>query len=573
MKRAFTILANRQRKVLLVNVPPQAERQITEFFLAKPTRKDGVWLVPERFAVALSRYYTALCVDDSFHEWEVDWYSYESVMSRIPIQLKNYNGGYEADIVAHTLSTRHHGILADMGGGKTIMVLECVAQASPGLVFVPPAVWFNAYANKTKAADGGPMGDLTRYYKWMRYSSIMGSANKNARTASLRVGRDLWAVSPYLAGGVVDQLMELPVGTLGVDESDLMRDPECELAKAAFTLRDRAPFRTILSGYPDPTDIGDLWAQISFLAPGRLGTEREYIERFASSKSRRIRDCKFDDAEKNKEALTEISAANLVTSLRIEEVWPQAEHLPCIPRVVNVTLTPVERAAYNEMEATLELRHGAEVIRKPHSGARDIVLREICSGFVYRDRKSKGRSGARAIRLTQNPAKLQATRKLMNLSPERGGFRGMQVVIWYQFDEEVSYLTEYMEDARISHGLFVGNSRSALQALNAFTSEKIRVLLTHEKSASHGIRLHHSWGMLWYTLSWSSRGFEQGKRRIWRPGQKRVPSIKMLVCRDTREQDVLRSLQEHGRRKNTTEEILQQNRIPLSFPRRIGATA
>ena len=63
-----------------------------------------------------------------------------------------------------------------------------------------------------------------------------------------------------------------------IDEAQAIRNPETDLARAAYALR--ATFRMSLTGTPVENRLVDLWSQLHFLNPGLLGGRSDFEDRY-----------------------------------------------------------------------------------------------------------------------------------------------------------------------------------------------------------------------------------------------------------------------------------------------------
>src|SRR5262249_22448081 len=93
-------------------------------------------------------------------------------------------------------------------------------------------------------------------------------------------GADLTLTSYPLLRNDVDALAEIAWDTVVLDESQTIKNPDSQVARAAYRLR--AGWRGTLSGTPVENRLDELWSQIHFTNPGLLGGRTDFAERWAA---------------------------------------------------------------------------------------------------------------------------------------------------------------------------------------------------------------------------------------------------------------------------------------------------
>lgn len=78
-----------------------------------------------------------------------------------------------------------------------------------------------------------------------------------------------------------EKLAAVDWDTLILDETQIIKNPDSQIAKAAHRLR--GGFRIALSGTPIENKLDDLWSQFQFLNPGLLWKRSEFLERFGDA--------------------------------------------------------------------------------------------------------------------------------------------------------------------------------------------------------------------------------------------------------------------------------------------------
>jgi len=517
----------------LLDAPEGIRRDAQHWFGAK--ERDGVLIVPHRKIHALISYYRPK-VDQRLSDWIDQQFTAKEVFKRVSPHLKSYRGGYEAVAVARAIGTRRHGLFCGMGGGKTTMACEIALQTGPTLLVVPPLVWDNAYVNDEPDKDGKPQGDLTRWYrKKLRWVEILGSRKQAERTGALRNPADIYAVSSHLLHVLKDELKDIPFATIIIDESAMIKDYNSSMAKAVEEIAPYAHFRFVLSADPSPNDIGDLWPQVNFVDPNIFNSAADFEADYGKRGRWKV---EYKDPYKNAAALEKLKNSGLFTSIPQQVFWPNAPGFR-IEKVM-VSLNDAERAAYDAMRESMSLRLGGQTISDGSELERTMKLRELAGGFVYSNNRKA---------IPVEPGKpTTKQRALVHLL--RNQCKGQQVIVWVHFRYEYDVVSKLLQKMGIKHGILRGRDRHSRQAMIDFAAGRIRVLVTHQRTASHGLRFHNCYNSIYLTLDYSNEAFYQSIGRIHRPPQTRQCRIWLIIAQKTVDEaicEVLEGKSEHRR--------------------------
>ncbi|XXF75383.1 DEAD/DEAH box helicase [Myxococcaceae bacterium GXIMD 01537] len=152
------------------------------------------------------------------------------------------------------------GILADdMGLGKTLQTL-CVLGPRT-LVVCPTSVLPNWAA------------ELKRFRPSLRVATYHGPGR------ALDESADVTLTTYALLRLDAAVLGARPWGTVVLDEAQAIKNPDSQVARAAYGLR--ADFRLALSGTPLENRLEELWSLMHFANPGLLGGRGDFSERIA----------------------------------------------------------------------------------------------------------------------------------------------------------------------------------------------------------------------------------------------------------------------------------------------------
>lgn len=181
-----------------------------------------------------------------------------------------------------------HGILCDdMGLGKTLQSI-CIMAGDHHLR--------DAAYKKNKSADSVPLPSivvcpptLTGHwvYEVQKFCSnqylnplhYTGPPTERTRLRSRVKKHNLVVVSYDIVRNDIDFFRTIDWNYCILDEGHIIKNGRTKLAKAIKQLN--ACHRLILSGTPIQNNVLELWSLFDFLMPGFLGTEKQFIARFA----------------------------------------------------------------------------------------------------------------------------------------------------------------------------------------------------------------------------------------------------------------------------------------------------
>lgn len=540
-------------KVQIVDVPAGGVRDsIMRRFAAAPLPGDALGIHPRLILALMAHYGEALAVEDSVTEWLDRQLEPTKLRQRIAPFVKAYKGGYQIDIIVRALVARHFGIFLHGGGGKTICALEIARLLGPTLIIVPPTIYESAYA--------GADGDYQKFYRGayksddgrqilLKLSAVMGDTKSSEpRKEALRQAADVYVVSPHILGGAVfEELLDLPLACIIVDESTLFKSPDAKKVEVLHELSKRAKYRFVMSADPAPKDVGELWAQFEFLMPGFFGTYDQFCNEYGTSTKYGY---VFKDDIAKQAVLEKIKPYCVM--LTMNDLWPDRPQEHLVP--VMCQMSEQQQRLYTSMQDDFRLRINEKDIEVGVPMAQLMKLREITAGFVYDSR-------GKAQRIPGH-AKLVALRRLIQerlLKKDAKGNKVLeQAIIWTQFKDEYPMLEEVLTKWGISHGFLTGRDGKSFQAMRDFTSRKIRFLVTHPRTASHGLRFPQCRNQIFYSMMYSPDEFTQARLRTYRPPQVRDCYQYLLLCEGTVDEEIWAVQQGHQQWHEMAHRILGQ---------------
>jgi SNF2 family DNA or RNA helicase len=410
-----------------------------------------------------------------------------------------------------------------MGLGKTIQALAMMESLpGPHLVVCPSSLVWNW---SREAAAFCPQ---------LRVLTIEGS--ERAGQFAKIPNHDLVITSYALLRRDAEHYKALAFSTTTLDEAQHIKNPDSQNARAACAIRSKARF--ILTGTPLENSIRDLWSLFDFLLPGYLGTRKDFQERY------------------EKPLAAGESAGVWPRLLRRVKPWmlrrTKSEILkelpPKIEQVVQVELTPDQKAAYTQLQ--IAARAEVDAARASGGTARMKVLtallrlRQACCDLRLLNGESKAPS-----------AKLEALLELLGEAVD-GGHR---TLVFSQFTSMLDLIAPALDEAGISWCRLDGSTKDRGAVVERFQSDPtISVFLISLKAGGSGLNLTGADTVIHFDPWWNPSVEAQATDRAHRIGQKNVVTSIKLIARDTVEDRVLEM---QAKKKTLSMELLDPESV------------
>ncbi len=310
--------------------------------------------------------------------------------------------------------------------------------------------------------------------------------------------------------------------TIVLDEAQTIRNPESQVAQAAYRLQ--GDFRICLSGTPVENSLDDLWSQFHFLNPGLLGSRPEFSTSFADPIA--AGDVHATDGLRRR--VTPFILRRLKRDVA-HELPPKTE------LVLECELTREERTVYEAIAGTAR-REVSDMFARNESMASvlEVLLRLrqtcCCLGLLpgYED------SSSSKIELLLE--RLLASRA-----------QGHKALVFSQWTSLLDLIEKIVAQHGISFARIDGSTEERGAIVNEFQSESgPDVLLLSLKAGGLGLTLTRADHVYIVDPWWNPAAEDQAADRAYRIGQTNPVFVHRLVARDTIEERIL-SLQEHKR--------------------------
>lgn len=414
------------------------------------------------------------------------------------------------------------GLFLDMGMGKTVTTLTAVKelkyhrfQVRKVLVIAPKKVAEGTWTKEKNKWD---------HTKMLRVSQVLGSEAKRIR--ALNTPADLYIINRENVCWLVDYYRNSwPFDMVIIDESSSFKSHKAKRFKSLASVGSRIVRMVELTGTPSPHGLEDLWSQVYLLDGGeRLGRRfTQFRERY------------FEPGDRGQNVIYNYRAKPGTKESILEKISDicismKAEDYLQLPEItyheIPVELDRKARKAYTDMERkmVLELPEDEEDISVTSAAALSNKLLQLANGAIYDEFRNVHEI---------HSCKIEAFLELVE------SLQGKPVLVFYNFQHD----KERIKKALAKTGLRIRELKTT-EDEDAWNRREIDVLLTHPASSAYGLNLQQGGNhVVWFGLTWNYELYSQANKRLHRQGQTERVIIHHLVSSDTRDEDVMRSLE------------------------------
>jgi len=435
-------------------------------------------------------------------EFQGELRNYQQIGLQWLLQLDHFNFG---------------GILADdMGLGKSIQIIAFIqalsAASKPSkphpiqLLVVPTTLLFNWISEFNKFAPNLQILDF-QHAQRERHTDHFESYDV--------------IISSY--GSLVSDinfLKKYKFSYVFFDESQYLKNPDSLRYKAAAQLQSKG--KIALTGTPIENNSMDLYAQMSLVCPGLLGSKKYFKDVY----SRPID--AFDDY-KRRRSLQEKIKPFILRRTKAEVATELPEKLEMI---VYCELGPTQRHIYEQYEREfrdfIDAHTGEEIRKSPMHILKGLMkLRQICNNpALISDDKNRFVSESSKINY------------LVEQVEEKAIFQ--KIVIFSQFVSMLDNIKEALQLKGIKSLMLTGKTKNRANIIQEFQeNEQERVLLLSLKAGGTGLNLTAA-SLLFLVDPWWNPAVEaQAIDRIYRIGQQQAVTAVRLISPNTIEEKIM----------------------------------
>ncbi len=463
---------------------------------------------------------------------------------------------------AHAFQSRLDGSLAGvgMGGGKTKIAIGLLEEwrASHVLICCPKSVvdvWPKEFAKHSEADWKITFGAVisTRTGRPKKTTSVKDRAEQIATDIELfdaNPADGIAVVVNYEAmwqGALGELLLSREWDAVILDESHRIKAPGGAASKYVARLRDKAKRRVCLTGTPQPHSPLDIYAQARFIDPGVFGTNfARFRNRYAIMKEIRAAGGRFvkvidkDAGDNGYQRLDELADKIASFSFIIEQ--DELDEYLGLPEAIDLdrhcTLSPKSQKVYDEVWNELAVTLDEGTVTASNVLTRLLRVQQITSGHLPTDDEGEGST---VVEVGREKATLLADilEDIPNDEP---------IVIFARFTHDLDVIRKIVEDKERSrdgrrYGELSGRSKDGMTA-EATMRDDIDVLGVQLQAGGVGIDLTRASHAIYFSMGFNLGDYLQSRKRVHRPGQKRMTRYMHLIAKGTVDELVYAALAE-----------------------------
>jgi superfamily II DNA or RNA helicase len=391
----------------------------------------------------------------------------------------------------------------DMGLGKTVQALCALRGRS--LVVCPTSVAPNWVA------------ETRRFRPDLSVSLYHGTRR------TLDAGADLTVTTYPLLRNDVDRLAEVPWDVVILDEAQAIKNPDSQLARAAYRLK--GGWRVSLSGTPVENRLDELWSQLHFTNPGLMGGRVDFADRWGTP---------IESGDRGAAERLRTRIRPFVLRRLKKDVAPELP--PRTESVLWVELDETERNAYAAIRAATQ----AEVVTMLEKGGSVMAALEA----LLRLRQAACHRGLLPGQSADSSTKVDTVIDALTAAVADGH----KALVFSQWTSLLDRVEPALEAAGLPYTRLDGSTVDRAGVVAGFQDPGgPPVMLVSLKAGGTGLNLTAADHVFLLDPWWNPAVEDQAADRTHRIGQDKPVMIYRVVARDTVEERVL-ALQEHKRR-------------------------
>ena len=336
---------------------------------------------------------------------------------------------------------------------------------------------------------------------------------------------------------------------LAIDESTTIKNVKAKRTKAIMKFGETAKYKRILTGSPITQSPLDLYSQCAFLSKSLLGYDSywSFQGRFAIIKQQRMGSMSFNQVVgyKNLEELTQ-----KLKFFAHRTTKKEALDLPdkiYTTRQVDLTSTQIDQYISMKKTSVIYLEDG-NMVSAPEVMTRLLRLQQLLCGYLVND-------DGETIELANNRIKV-----MMEVIEEMDG----KVIIWSRFRYDIKKIKNELAKAYGSGSVvtYYGDTSQEDRdsAIHNFqTNPETRFFVSNAQTGGRGITLTAASNVIYYSNDFNLESRKQSEDRCHRIGQHKPVLYVDLVCPNTVDVHIVKSLLQKDKIANKTlgEEVLE----------------
>ena len=358
-------------------------------------------------------------------------------------------------------------------------------------------------------------------FKDLKILSITG-LNPNERISKLNSKADIYVINSELVKWLYDNGFN-KYGMLIIDESVAFKNHKS--IKFKHIKGFISSYSILLSGTPCPNGYLDLWSQIYILDKGKSfgKTFYEYRNKY------------FKQVDRYGYKWECIKPKGIEEKLKTISISMKAEDYLELPDMIHLTrsfnLPNIEEYRRFERERILEIEDSTIVAETATVIGNKLL--QYCNGVIYDEFKKE---------VLIHDEKIQILQDIIDKYPNDN------LIIAYKYLSDLRQLQKHF-----NHGVLYNND-----VKSDWDAGKIKLMFTNPQSTSEGLNLQQGGNIIvWYSLTWSLKDYQQFNKRLHRLGQTKPVIIIHIVSKNTVEERMVNVLKNKEATQNQLLEAIK----------------
>ena len=416
-------------------------------------------------------------------------------------RLKLHDYQYRA--LEHLERNKKSALFLSMGLGKTVITLTHIknlldsGRASKILIVAPLRVATSVWKQEAE--------------KWQDFENIsigIATGPLKSRQAVIDEKHDIYVVNNENVVWLASQSISEGFDMIVIDESSMYKSNKTKRFKSMRQMTMNTPRVLILTGTPAPQSLLDLWSQI-YLIDGGLRLYKHYMR----YKTHYFTDVGYHYPNwiPHDDTLEKVSRKIQTIALTIKSSDVNVNDIDRIDTVETVRLPRNAMKIYEDVQKKFIASFEDGTLTAANAGVKIDKLAQIASGRVY--------DGERKV-YDIHTEKIDRLKEIA-LSE----YQGENILVACNYVHNQNLILDSIPDARLL---------KTDKDVSDWCEGKIRMLVTHPKSAGFGLNLQSGGSVIiWYGLTWSLTDYLQFNARLCRQGQTDVVRVVHLLASDT----------------------------------------
>ncbi len=491
------------------------------------------------------------------------------------MKLKTYPLKHQSQCLQQFGHKQAFALTAEMGTGKTWIIMINLAglyelgQCDAALVFAPNGVHTNWV--RLELPKHMPEDIPYEAVAWNKKASVQKQLKRLILPSpSLRILTMNWEALSTKDGFAMAHAFCASSAKLAIicDESDEIKNPRTQRAKALMKLRDYARWRRIMTGTPMDGTPYPAFSQYNFLDPSILNCQNYVVFKstyavmlhakhpkmlniMKRNNLRRVPQIEERDANgriiyRNLDKLAALLAPHTFRVLKKECV-----DLPDkIYKTITFEMTSSQWEKYKLAEDEYRLEYKGEetpVARLAVAGK----LCQITSGYYLHPDSDE------PVRIEGENPKMNLLKEWVRSIVDQGG----QVIVWARYTVQIHDIAKAMDEEGIVHATYYGETddEGRTMAIDGFQEGRIKVFIGNQQAGGTGITLTRGDYVIYFSNTFRLRDRLQSEDRAHRIGRTEKVVYLDFAAQDTIDEKIVQVLSD----KQEISELIQSGAIKV----------